>query len=63
VGGRGKAHAAKGARWEAEGRHRQRLGEVGGGVKAWAGTGRGGRCRRGIGIALGVKFGIKSCID
>ena len=43
----GKAQVAKGrggrrregicsdrARWEAEGRHRQRLGEVGGGVKA-----------------------------
>ena len=36
-------------RWEAEGRHRQRQGEVGGGGKAQAATGRGGRQREGIG--------------
>ena len=33
------------ARWEAEGRHMQRQGEMGGGGKAYAATGQGGRRR------------------
>ena len=38
-----------GERWEAEGRHRKRQGEVGGGGKAQAATGRGERRREGTG--------------
>ena len=37
------------ARWDEEGRHRQRQGEVGGRGKAHAATGQGGRRREGIG--------------
>ena len=62
MGGGGKAHAATGRggrhregtgsdnnKWETEGRHRQRYGEVGGIGMAQAATGRGGRQREGTG--------------